>query len=360
MMPTPASFAAGSTSSSGLSLNALKMIWTLATLGRAIAVSASSTVSTLTPYARHDALLHQQVEGVEHLVAREHRRRRAVQLDQVERVDAEVGAGAIGPGPEVVEREVRRVLLGAAAHLGGDQDVEVGPCTQVFADQLLASAVAVDVRGVEERHAGIGRTVEHGDRLVMGHIAPVGTELPRAEAHDRHLASRATQRAYVHRLLLVRGEVQPTGAWRVGPGPPPRGRLGPSSRPSHAHSVVGINLDQGAAMNDINPLNKALGHLFWPNQVQNASGTVGPQPDQPTDWLRIGPVGRRGVHGVLDRDPGHRVGDDRHHLAVLRLALVALVDHPRRHRHGVPVVDDRDSRPDRDPVPQASPKAALV
>lgn len=39
-------------------------------------------------------------------------------------------------------------------------------------------------------------------------------------------------------------------------------------------------------MNDINPLNKALGQLFWPNRVQNASGTVGPQPGQPTDWLR--------------------------------------------------------------------------
>ena len=40
MMPTPASAAAGSTASSGLRRKALRMICTLATPGRAIAVSA--------------------------------------------------------------------------------------------------------------------------------------------------------------------------------------------------------------------------------------------------------------------------------------------------------------------------------
>ena len=49
MMPTPASCAAGSTASSGFSRNAFRMICTVATFGRAIAVSASSAVSTLTP-----------------------------------------------------------------------------------------------------------------------------------------------------------------------------------------------------------------------------------------------------------------------------------------------------------------------
>ena len=51
MIPTPAASAAGSTWSSGLRRNALKMICTVATPGRAIAASASSHVSTLTPYA---------------------------------------------------------------------------------------------------------------------------------------------------------------------------------------------------------------------------------------------------------------------------------------------------------------------
>ncbi len=51
MMPTPASAAAGSTRSRGLRRKALRMIWIVATCGRAIAASASSTVSTDTPYA---------------------------------------------------------------------------------------------------------------------------------------------------------------------------------------------------------------------------------------------------------------------------------------------------------------------
>lgn len=49
MIPTPASFAAGSTASSGLSRKALRMIWTVAVLPRAMAASASSVRSTLTP-----------------------------------------------------------------------------------------------------------------------------------------------------------------------------------------------------------------------------------------------------------------------------------------------------------------------
>ncbi len=48
MMPTPAAAAAGRTSSRGLRRNGLRMICTLATPGRAMAVSASAQVSTLT------------------------------------------------------------------------------------------------------------------------------------------------------------------------------------------------------------------------------------------------------------------------------------------------------------------------
>ena len=51
MMPTPAGRADGSTSSSGLRRKAFRMICTVAVPRREMAVSASSTVSTLTPYA---------------------------------------------------------------------------------------------------------------------------------------------------------------------------------------------------------------------------------------------------------------------------------------------------------------------
>jgi hypothetical protein len=51
MIATPASAAAGSTRSSGFCRNTFRMVCTLATPGRVIAVSASAAVSTLTPYA---------------------------------------------------------------------------------------------------------------------------------------------------------------------------------------------------------------------------------------------------------------------------------------------------------------------
>jgi hypothetical protein len=49
MIAIPAELAAGSTCSKGFCRKQFRMIWTLATPGRAIAVRASAQVSTLTP-----------------------------------------------------------------------------------------------------------------------------------------------------------------------------------------------------------------------------------------------------------------------------------------------------------------------
>ena len=49
-------------------------------------------------------------------------------------------------------------------------------------DEPLRAAVAVDVGGVEERHAGVGRGVQRRHRGVLVDLAPVGADLPRAEA----------------------------------------------------------------------------------------------------------------------------------------------------------------------------------
>ena len=90
MMATPAAAAAGSTSSTGFWRNALRMIWTLAVPGRAIAVSAWAHVSTLTPYAamRCSAT---RVSRASYTASSEKTSvRRAVQLHEVEDLDAEV------------------------------------------------------------------------------------------------------------------------------------------------------------------------------------------------------------------------------------------------------------------------------
>jgi hypothetical protein len=143
------------------------------------------------------AQLGERVEDRVHVVDR---RRRAVQLDQVQGVHLQVGAAALDPGTQVhVGVGVGDEGIGATADLGGDHDA-VGGVTQLGAetgDQLLAAAVPVDVGGVEERHARLVRGTQHREGVVLGHVAPVGAELPAAQPHDR-------------RAVVVRaGEVQP-------------------------------------------------------------------------------------------------------------------------------------------------------
>src|SRR5690606_27102663 len=67
----------------------------------------------------HGAVGDEPVEGVEHAVVGVDRRRRAVQLNQVERVDTEIAPRAVRPGAEVALVVVLRALLDPAAHLGG-------------------------------------------------------------------------------------------------------------------------------------------------------------------------------------------------------------------------------------------------
>ena len=147
---------------------------------------------------RDRPLVHEGVERVEHPVVRVHRRRRAVQLHEVEGVDAEVRTRAVGPGAEVLERVVLGLLRHPPAHLRGDRDARVGVVDEPAADERLAAAVAVDVGGVEERDARRERGVEHGERVVLVDLAPVGAELPGAEADHRDGAAGASEGAGLH------------------------------------------------------------------------------------------------------------------------------------------------------------------
>ena len=114
--------------------------------------------------------------------------RRAVQLHEVERLHAEVLARAVVPRPEVLGRVVLDGLVQAPAHLRGDGDRLALALAQQASDQPLRAAVAVDVGGVEEGHAGVGGRVQRRHRRVLLHVAPVGADLPRAEADLGHFA----------------------------------------------------------------------------------------------------------------------------------------------------------------------------
>jgi hypothetical protein len=125
-----------------------------------------------------------------------------VQLDQVEGFDAQVGTRAVGPGAEVVEGVVPGLLWQPAAHLG--RDGELWLVLDERADDLLAAAVAVDVRGVDEGHAGVHGRAERAERVLLADAAPVGAELPGPEADHADGASQAGKAAIFHIVTLVR------------------------------------------------------------------------------------------------------------------------------------------------------------
>ena len=134
------------------------------------------------PVGGDAALVDEHVEGVVGGLAAVHLRRRAVQLHQVEGVDVEVLARAVGPGAEPRERVgVGDVRVGAAAHLRRDgQAVVRAAGGQERADELLGAAVAVDVGGVQERHAGVDGGSEWRARDWPPH-----RDERRAALHDR-------------------------------------------------------------------------------------------------------------------------------------------------------------------------------
>ena len=150
------------------------------------------------PVRRDAAVGDHRVEGVVDLVAAVDLGRGAVQLDEVEPLDAEIAPRPVVPLAEVVEDVVLRDLLDPPAHLGGDEDPGVRTLAQEAPDDLLAAPVPVDVGGVEEGDARLDRGLEHGQRVAVGHIAPVAAELPGPQTDHRHLAAGTAERSLLH------------------------------------------------------------------------------------------------------------------------------------------------------------------
>ena len=121
-----------------------------------------------------------------------------MQLHQVERVHAEVASRPVDPGPEVLRPVVLRQLLHPPAHLGGHGEIGVGVVREEPAEDLLAAAVAVDIGGVVERDPRLCRGLEDVPRRVLGHVAPVGAELPGAEADRGDRSSGPSESSLLH------------------------------------------------------------------------------------------------------------------------------------------------------------------
>src|SRR5665811_517355 len=176
------------------------MIWTLATPGYSIALSPSSTRSTLTPYAGDGPVGHQLVEGGKDVRAVVDLDRRAVELDQVEAVDAEPLTAAVHPAPERLRVVVRGQLGHAPAHLRGDDEALAGARAKEPADEALTPAVAVDVGRVDEGDAGVGRGVERPEADLVVHLAPRPADRPGTEPDRAHPVTGLPEPAVFHRL----------------------------------------------------------------------------------------------------------------------------------------------------------------
>ena len=176
------------------------MICTVAVPRRDIAVRRLVAGLHAHSVRRDRALVDQRVQSVVHLIAGQHRGRRAVQLDEVESVDAEVAAGPIGPGTEVVEGVALGDLVDPATHLGGHGDATVRMLGQESADQLLAAAVPVHVGGVEEGHSGLHRCSQYAERVGFRRPSP-----------SRRRAARCRVRSRTRDVRYGRERVAPSG-----------------------------------------------------------------------------------------------------------------------------------------------------
>jgi len=121
----------------------------------------------------HDAI----VGVVEHGIERQHRREHAA-------VDA-----------------LGRVLrLQQPADLGGEHDVVALVAAQRLADAMLAPAMAVERRGIDEAHTGVEGRLHRIMRIGIADRRIEVAERGGAEAEDRHLQLGAAERPLVRRL----------------------------------------------------------------------------------------------------------------------------------------------------------------
>src|SRR5690606_14517749 len=117
-----------------------------------------------------------------------HLRRHAVQLGEVERLDAEPAQRRLGGRAQTDLGVVVGVELAGAAQLGGDKDVATA-LAQKPSDQALAASRAVNVGGIEKVDTRVGRAREDGEAVGFIDRAPVGAaELPAAQADFGNVA----------------------------------------------------------------------------------------------------------------------------------------------------------------------------
>ena len=85
------------------------------------------------------------------------------------------------------------LLRQALAGLGGDEWPLAAAPLQRLGDELLGTAVAVDVGGVDKGDAAVQRGAQRRQRLAVIDLAPGGADRPRTEPDFADFAARAAE-----------------------------------------------------------------------------------------------------------------------------------------------------------------------
>jgi len=107
-----------------------------------------------------------------------------VQLNEIEGLHAQVLSRTVRPLPERVKCVgARHVGIGTPTHLRShEESVAIGARSEKRSHRPLRPAVAINIRGVEERHSRVRGCAEDLLRELVADVTPVGAELPATQS----------------------------------------------------------------------------------------------------------------------------------------------------------------------------------
>ena len=117
-----------------------------------------------------------------------------MQLIQIDPLELQAAQARVACVPEIFGTAVADALLQPVAETalrGDDEPLRIG--MERLGDDLLAYACAVDVGGVDQRHAQLDRTAHDADALLA-----VADDTHRAETEPAHLELAPEQKRRIH------------------------------------------------------------------------------------------------------------------------------------------------------------------
>ena len=141
------------------------------------------------------------IKGVEDLRVVVDICRRAVQLEEVERLSLKETETAFDKGGQVPESIAGGdVGIEPPASLGSNEDL-CGALTPELGQEALAAAITVDIGSIEEVDAKVDRAMQRVEGLAIRDLAPTASDCPRSETDWRHAPAGSPKWSSLHHPL---------------------------------------------------------------------------------------------------------------------------------------------------------------